>query len=111
MKNKIKYLSDCELRIMFVFWSVDSPASRLVLENELKRLGWDSGVIEDNLASLIQKGMISRHWLGHGNTQKEFYMPSISEQDYWANIGCGKKEAEPRRRAPVFRRPCTILWI
>lgn len=110
MKNKIKYLSDCELRIMFVFWSVDSPASRAVLQGELARLGWGEELIEENLASLMKKGMISRHWLGHGNTQKEFYMPLISEQDYWTNTGCNKKEKDTRR-APAFRRPCTILWI
>lgn len=109
MKNKMKFLSDCELRMMFLFWSVNSPASRMVVENELAGLGWDPGLISSSLDALTEKGLISRHWLGHGDARKEFYMAQVGECDYWRNTGCTQAK-QPRRSAPA-RRPCTILWI
>lgn len=110
MKNKIKYLSDCELRMMFLFWSVDSPASRMVVENELAGLGWEPSLIASSLDSLTEKGLISRHWLGHGDARKEFYMTQVDEGDYWRNTGCTQTK-QTDRLAHTVRRPCTILWI
>lgn len=95
--------------MMFLFWSVDSPASRAVVENELQHLGWDAVLIGECLDSLTKKGLISQHWLGHGNTQKEFYMVQISESDYWRNTGCACNGRETGPAAA--RQPCTILWI
>lgn len=88
MKHKIKFLSDCELRVMFLFWSMDSPVASPLVESECQRLGWDCALISSSLNTLVKKGLISRHWLGHGSAQKEFYMTQISERDYWRNTGC-----------------------
>lgn len=98
MKQKIKFLSDCELRVMFLFWSVESPVARPVLEAEFLRLGWDDALISSCLDSLTEKGLISRHWLGHGGERKEFYMTQINEADYWRNTGC----VRPQEHSGMF---------
>ncbi|MBG9794059.1 beta-lactamase repressor [Paenibacillus dendritiformis] len=79
--NQIPPITDAELEVMRVLWSIPNCPSSEVVKKMADRMGWSPNTTRTLLSRLVQKEAAGAK-LEKGSKRTQLFYPIISEQEY-----------------------------